>query len=54
MAKTAVMKQEKIVSVKICTKCKQKIIPFSIILNGKRKMAKNCDCGLFLNGEKLQ
>ena len=53
MAKTAMKQHEKKTFVKICTTCKDKIIPMSIILNIKKKMAKSCGCGVFIGNEKI-
>lgn len=54
MAKTAMKQHEKKNHVKICTVCKDKIIPMSIILDSKKKAAKSCGCGVFVGTEKIQ
>lgn len=54
MAKTAVKQHDKKTQQNICSVCNKPIKPFSIMINSKTKMAKQCDCGLFIGNKKIQ
>jgi len=54
MAKTAIKQHEKVTKQDSCKKCGKVIKNVRVIGRGKTKVAKMCDCGVFIGNEKIQ
>ncbi len=53
MAKTAVKQHDKKTQQNICNTCKKPIKAIGIVIKNKTKMARQCDCGLFIGNKKI-